>query len=110
MRDLQVLLGTVRPDGALELDAPVDVPPGRVQITLQSVPETVPAREDTWAVLERIWKENEAQGRKPRTREEIDADINELRDELEEHAEAIEAIQEEAARARAKPACRRVRS
>ncbi len=105
MTGTQILLGTVRPDGALELDDMVQLSPGRVQVTLQAVARTGPPREDTWAVLERIWKENEAMGRKPRTAEEIDADINELRDELEEHANAIEAIQEEAARAREKPAC-----
>jgi hypothetical protein len=57
-------------------------------------------REDTWTVLERIWAEREALGIPPRTREEIDAEINALRDELEEHANEIEAIQEEARRAR----------
>jgi hypothetical protein len=105
MAEMQILLGTVRSDGALELDDKVQLAPGRVQVTLQPVAQPVPPREDTWTVLERIWKENEAMGRKPRTREEIDADINGLREELEEHANAIEAIQEEAARAREKPAC-----
>jgi hypothetical protein len=97
--------GTVRPDGTLELDGKTSLPPGRVQVTLSIVPEASSAKEDTWTVLERIWKENEVLGLKPRTAEEIDAYINGLRDELEEHAIQIEALQEEIARAKGKPAC-----
>ena len=97
--------GTVKPDGTLELDGKTNLPPGRVRVTLSIVPEAAGAKEDTWVVLERIWKENETLGLKPRTAEEIDADINSLRDELEEHASQIEALQEEAARTKGKPPC-----
>jgi hypothetical protein len=97
--------GTVKPDGTLELDGKTTLPPGRVRVTLSIVPEETVAKEDTWTVLQRIWKENEELGLKPRTAEEIDAYINGLRDELEEHANQIEALQEEIARAKGKPAC-----
>jgi hypothetical protein len=100
-----VMLGTVKPDGTLELEGKTKLPPGRVRVSLTVTPEPAQSREDTWAVLERIWKENETLGLKPRTREEIDADLNALRDELEEHANQIEALQEEAERTREKPAC-----
>jgi predicted RNase H-like nuclease (RuvC/YqgF family) len=68
------------------------LPPGSVEVT---VPPAASAREDTWAVLQRIWAEQKAEGRQPRTVEEIDAGINELRDDLEEHAPGIERLQEE---------------
>ncbi len=92
--------GTIKPDGTLELDGKTNLPPGRVRVTLSIVAESPAKKEDTWEVLQRIWKENEALGLKRRTAEEIDAYINALRDELEEHANQIEAIQEEARRAR----------
>ncbi len=84
--------GILKPDGSLELRKPIGLPPGPVEVTVQAVP----AREDTWTVLQRIWAEQKAEGRQPRTAEEIDAEINQLRDELEEHALAIERLQEEA--------------
>jgi hypothetical protein len=85
--------GVLKADGTLELSQPIGgLPPGPVEVTVQ--PAT-PAREDTWTVLQRIWAEQKAEGRQPRTAEEIDAGINELRDELEEHALAIEQLQEE---------------
>jgi hypothetical protein len=85
--------GVLKPDGTLELSQPVGLPPGPVEVTVQTA---APVREDTWTVLQRIWAEQKAEGRQPRTVEEIDAGINELRDELEEHALAIERLQEEA--------------
>jgi hypothetical protein len=97
--------GVIKPDGTLELEGRTTLPPGRVRVTLTVTPEPSEQREDTWTVLERIWKENEARGANPRTREEIDAEVNALRDELEEHANQIEALQEEAQRAREKPPC-----
>jgi hypothetical protein len=100
-----IMQGTVKPDGTLELEGTTNLPPGRVRVVLTVTPQSEAQREDTWIVLERIWKENAARGAKPRTREEIDADLNALRDELEEQANQLEAIQEEAARAREKPAC-----
>jgi hypothetical protein len=85
--------GILKPDGSLELSKPVGLPPGPVEVTVQC---GAPAREDTWTVLQRIWADQRAEGRQPRTAEEIDAEINQLRDELEEHALAIERLQEEA--------------
>ncbi len=37
-----VLDGNLDPDGTIRLDRPPDVPPGRVRITLQPLPATVP--------------------------------------------------------------------
>jgi hypothetical protein len=98
-----VIQGTLKPDGTLELDQKPGLPAGRVRVTLEvEVPQV---KEDTWTVLERIWKERAALGIKPRTREEIDADVQALRDELEAHANAIERLQDEARQAREKPPC-----
>ncbi len=100
-----VMYGTVKPDGSLELEGKTELPPGRVRVALTVMAEPTQPKESVWKVLERIWAEREALGMPSRTREEIDASVNELRDELEEHANAIEALQEESAREREKRGC-----
>ena len=95
-----VMNGTVKPDSTLELEGKTNLPPGRVRVTMSVMPEGAGPREDTWTVLQRIWKQNEELGLKPRSAEEIDAEINALRDELEERLDQLEAIHKEAERAR----------
>jgi hypothetical protein len=95
-----VIRGTLKPDGTLDLDEKPNLPAGRVQVTLQAVPEPTASGPGWWEVLQRIWREQAASGFKGRTKEEIDADVQQLRDELEEHANRIERLQEEAQRAR----------
>jgi hypothetical protein len=91
--------GTIREDGTLELDRKVNLPPGRVKVTVKPVPQHPPG-EDVWTVLERIWAEQDARGYVPRTREEIDAQVKELRDEVEERFLAIEKAHLDAQKAR----------
>lgn len=100
-----VVQGTVKPDGTLELDSKINLPPGRVQVTLSSVTAPPAGGEDVLTVLQRIHAERNARGMRPRSAEEIDASINALRDELEEHANQMEAIQEEARRQRESSGC-----
>jgi len=97
--------GTLRPDGTLELDEKPDLPPGRVRITIQPAEETVPPGPGWWEVLQEIWKEHAAQGFRGRTREEIDAEINALREEWEGRMRELEKIHEEAQRAREEAGC-----
>ena len=98
-----VLQGTLKSDGTLLLDTKPNLAAGRVQVTLER--QSNQFREDTWSVLERIWRDRATRGAKPRTKEEIDAYVNELREELEEHANEAERLQDEARRSREKPAC-----
>jgi len=99
-----VVPGEVRPDGTLELGEKLTLSPGPVRVTVQHVAPESP-KEDTWAVLERIWAEQKAKGVKPRTREEVDADINAMRDEWEDRMREIERIHQEARRLREQPPC-----
>jgi len=89
--------GTLKADGTLELDRPLGLPPGRVEVRVRRVPQAAMG-DSMWTVLERIWAERA--GRTPRTAAEIDAEINALRDESEERLRAVEAIQAAGARAR----------
>lgn len=79
------VLGTVRPDGTLELNEKLNVPPGRVRVRIESVvPSEHPPAEGLVEFGDRMRRDLEAAGHKFRTKEEIDAEIEELRDEWEE--------------------------
>lgn len=93
-----VVQGTVTADGTLELAGPVGLPPGPVEVTV-TVTATTPET-DWWGLLQKIRAEREAQGIPDRTREEIDDEIRQMRDEWEEHQVAIERLQEEGWKAR----------
>jgi hypothetical protein len=96
--------GTLRSDGTLVLDEKVALPAGRVKVVVETIGAEA-AKPDAWTVLERIWAERKALGLRPRTAEEIDADLSAAQDEWENHQRALERTQEEARRAREKPAC-----
>ena len=94
-----VVEGTVQPDGTLEVTQKVNLPAGRVHVTVEPVAEAVqPDR--FWTMMESIWAAQRASGRTPRTAEEIDAEITALREEAEEEMQAVERLQEECRRGR----------
>ena len=97
-----VVEGTVQPDGTLEVTQKVNLPAGRVQVTVQSVTE--PVQPDRfWTMMDSIWAAQLASGRITRTREEIDTEIAALRDDSEEEMQAIERLQEGCRLAREQP-------
>jgi len=82
MSSQQVILhGQIQPDGTLQVEEKVNLPPGPVSVTVQSVPDA--ARKRTLQVLKEIWAEREARGIVGRSKEEIDAEINAMREEDE---------------------------
>src|SRR2546423_14335806 len=92
------LHGTLREDGTLVLDEKPNLPPGRVKVTVEPVPDLT--QTDVWQVLERIWAGQRTRGHVPRTREQIDADLEAARQEDEERMQALERIHEECSQAR----------
>ena len=91
--DEVILEGTVHRDGTLELDEALPLPAGRVRVTVRPCPDPDqpnPAR--FWNMMEQIWTGQHARGHVPRTREEIDAEIQKLRDEAEEEMQAVERL------------------
>jgi hypothetical protein len=86
-----VVEGTVQPEGTLEVTQKVDLPAGPVHVTVQPVAEPVQP-ERFWEMMESIWAAQLASDRVRRTREEIDAEIDELRNESEEEMQAAENI------------------
>lgn len=90
MPSLEVL-GTIRADGSLELDEKLNVPPGRVKVRVEAIPETkAKPAEGLVEFVDRLRREMEAAGHKFRTKEEIDAEIEELRNEWEERLEELD--------------------
>jgi hypothetical protein len=92
---MQITLeGTVKADGTLELDDKVAMPEGRVLVTVQPVVQ--PAPDDPfWTLMEGIWAGQRARGHVARTREQIDAEIDELRIDADAELHAIERMHEE---------------
>jgi hypothetical protein len=88
-----VLHGQIRPDGTLQVEEKVDLPPGPVAVTVQTV--LTATRKPTLQVLQEIWATREAQGMIGRTAEDIDAEINAMRDEDDSRMHEIESIQEQ---------------
>jgi hypothetical protein len=88
-----VIQGTVKPDGTLELSHPVNLPPGEVRVIVQAVTAPSGSGDNVLAVLERIWAERRAKGMQGRSGEQIDADIQCMRDEWEDHQRELERLQ-----------------
>jgi hypothetical protein len=77
-----VVQGTLKPDGTLELDQSVNLPPGEVRVIVQAM--TTASTENVLTVLGRIWAERAAKGTTGRNAEQIDADIRTVRGEWED--------------------------
>ncbi len=90
--------GTLREDGTLVLDHKPNLPPGRVKVTVEPVPDY--KQTEIWQFFERLWAEQRARGHVPRTREEIDAELEAARLEDEERMQQLERIHEECERHR----------
>ena len=94
-----VVEGTVQPDGTLEVTQKVNLPAGRVHVTVEPIAGAVqPDRLRT--MMESIWAAQLASGRTPRTQAEIDSEIEAMRNESEEELQAVERLQEECRTAR----------
>jgi hypothetical protein len=87
-----IVHGTLKIDGTLEVNEPINLPPGDVQITVQAVTKPSPSNENVWEVLDRIWAAQRERNFVPRTREEIDNEIKIMRDEAEGEMQAVENI------------------
>ncbi len=95
--------GTLQTDGTLLLDEKPALPAGRVKVILQPV-AVLPVK-DPLGTMQRIWAERMALGLPPLSAAEIDAELAAMRDEWEEHQQALERIQEEARSEREKNSC-----
>jgi hypothetical protein len=70
-----VLGGVVTPEGTLQVSGKVALPPGKVEVTVRSVPETT-AGEDWWQFMQRARRELEAAGHRFVSDADADADAH----------------------------------
>lgn len=96
--DIVVLQGEILADGSLKARTPVNLPPGPVEITLRPVPAS--PRYGILDLIALFEAEERTSNRPPRSAEEIDATVRELREQDDERSQALEAIQEECRRLR----------
>src|SRR5262245_21730581 len=78
------LLGVLHPDGSLELSGKLTVPPGRVRVRVESLEPQPHSSEGLFEFVQRIRRELQAAGHRFRTGEEIDAELEELRDDWDD--------------------------
>jgi hypothetical protein len=100
-----VIEGTLRPDGTLDLDEKPNLPPGRVQVIVQPLPE-LPADDPFWQRIQAIWAGQKARGHVPRSAEQVQAERQALNDEMDQEIDAAGRLQQEA-RARRDPGGKR---
>jgi hypothetical protein len=84
------LHGEIQPDGTLQIEEKINLPPGPVNVTVEAIPTA--ARRRTMQVLEEIWAERKTRGIVGRGKEEIIAEINAMRAEDEERMSEIDSI------------------
>ena len=97
---IAVVAGTIRPDGTLELQEKLNLPAGKVQVTLVPMPEL--SRDDPfWQLMQGIWAGQKARGHVPRSAEDVEAERRAVRDEWDERMDRITRVQQEAERLRA---------
>ena len=78
-----VVQGTLYADGKLDLRGPVPLPPGPVEVTVRAIP--LAEDEDILILLARIRAEQQVSGCSSRSGEEIDSDVQQMRDDWPQH-------------------------
>jgi hypothetical protein len=91
--------GVVTPDGTLELEGKVPLPAGKVQVTVQSLPE-LPEGDPFFDMLKEIWAARAKAGLTPRSEEEVKAVRQQLNEEMGEEIAEAGRLQEECRAAR----------
>ena len=77
-------LGTVRTDGTLDLDQRVTIAPGRVKVRLESVEPPAQSAQGLVEFVQSLRQQMTDAGHPFRTKEEIDAELDALRNEWDE--------------------------
>lgn len=93
--------GIVEPDGTVQVSEKVNLPAGKVQVTLVPLPELSPD-DPFWQMMQRIWHGQRESGHVPRSVEEVEEERRASREDWDERMAEITRIQEEADRLRAR--------
>ena len=85
-----IVEGTVRADGTLEVHEKVNLPAGKVQVTLVPWPD-LPRDDPFWQRMQAIWEGQRARGHVPRSAADVEAERQSAAQELEERMAQIAA-------------------
>ncbi len=97
---IAVVEGTVLPDGTLELREKLNLPAGRVQVTLVPMPEL--SQDDPfWQLMKGIWARQQARCHIPRSAQDVEDERRSVREEWDERMARISRLQQEADQTRA---------
>lgn len=92
--------GIVKPDGTVEVSEKVNLPAGKVQVTIAPWPE-LPKDDPFWQMMQKIWDGQKARGHVPRSAVAVEAERETMREEWDERMAEITRIQDEADQIRA---------
>ena len=93
-----MIKGTLQPDGTLQLDSKPSLPPGRITVVLRQESEPVLPKDDPfWQRMQAIWAIPTSGAASDGGASSL-AQVRKMRDEWEEHQQAIEALQDECRR------------
>jgi peptidyl-tRNA hydrolase len=85
--------GNITPEGMLVVEDKLQLPPGKVRVTVEQVAQTKPNQRSLRELFREIQEEQARGGKTGRTREEIDADVKQMRDEWEERMDEFARLQ-----------------
>lgn len=77
-----IVQGIVKSDGSLEIDEKLPLSPGRVQVTVQPLPDL--SQDPFWQRMESIWLGQQARGFAPRSDQEVQCARQALQEDMEE--------------------------
>ena len=92
--------GIVKPDGTVEVSEKVNLPAGKVQVTLVPWPD-LPQDDPLWQMMQKIWDGQKARGHVARSVLEVEAEREAMGEEWDARMGEITRIQEEADQLRA---------
>jgi hypothetical protein len=91
-----VIAGTLQPDGTLVLDQKPNLPAGRVMVVLRPAAEiVVPTDDPFWQRMQAMWAIPTATAAAGDGGASTLAEVAKIREEWDEHQQAIERLQEE---------------
>ncbi len=73
MKNTCIIIGSVTEDQRLKIDKPIPLPPGKVQVVIEQIPESKSVSQSIWNLI------NKMEPR--RTKESIDSQVEVIREE-----------------------------
>src|ERR1700722_16324919 len=94
-RRIVTLGGIVKPDGTVEVPEKVNLPAGKVQVTLVPWPD-LPRDDPFWQMMQKVWDGQKARGHVARSAAEVEAERAAMREEWDARMNEIARILEDA--------------